>query len=142
MTDPSISAGGPPDLSLDLRLDEAAGAAGAAVLTNRGASEVRIWRLGSTWGDDILSFEADGPERRRMLLRQPQRYTVNVPVAQAVPAGGEYLIPFDLNDGGWEPGVPANATSLTAVLEIPNSPEARLHQVWTGRLRSDPVPLG
>jgi hypothetical protein len=130
------------DLRLLLRLASPNRPAGGAVLVNNGGQELQVWRPGSSLGDRILSFETAGPSGVAVIARAPLVYTRDVPTGHGVPAGGEYAIAFDLRDGTWEPDVAPDATALTAVLEILESPEARREGIWAGRLRSDPAPLG
>lgn len=94
----------------------------------------------------MLSFEVlRGPSITRV-VRAPQVYTRNIPSSVEVPAGGRHRVPFDLGDGTWQLDVPAGelfgaGASLVAVYEVRESREASEARVWTGRLRSQPVPL-
>jgi hypothetical protein len=126
-----------PSLRLELGVD----LAGPAVVTNQGASEMTVWAPGNSWGDSMLSFETGGRDGGQRIVRALPDYTRNIPATRAIAPGGDYAIPFDLEDGTWRPEIPPEATWLAAMLEIPGSPEARQHEVWVGRLQSDPVPL-
>jgi hypothetical protein len=120
-------------IRLDVRRNADVG--GTVIITNASSGEVRIFEVGSEWGDEAPSFDviASGS-------------AMHVPATVALPAGGSYEIPFDLGDGTWETDAAAGALAapdakLVAVYEIPPSPEALEQHVWTGTVRSDPVPL-
>jgi hypothetical protein len=106
--------------------------------------EVRIWRTGNLWGDTVLSFELLPDERSYSVVRKPQVYTRNVPSSLKVPGGSRHELPFDLGDGEWEAGSPLDqlilpGAQLVAIYDVPQTPEALEHGVWTGQLRSEPV---
>ena len=119
-------------------------AAGSAVLTNRGSSEIRVWRTGNSWGDEALSFEGTRGRSVHRIMRDPQVYTRNVPLFVSLKPGERYEIPFDLRDGSWPPEaairrLQAPGVQLAAVYEVPRSPEATAHAVWSGQVRSESV---
>jgi hypothetical protein len=131
-------------IRLDVRRNADVG--GTVIITNASSGEVRIFEVGSEWGDEAPSFDVIASGSAMHVVRKPQVYTVNVPATVALPAGGSYEIPFDLGDGTWETDAAAGALAapdakLVAVYEIPPSPEALEQHVWTGTVRSDPVPL-
>lgn len=133
--------------SLALRLELRSGPrrpAGTVVFVNTGSAAVRIWRTGNQWGDTALSFEVLRDDDIRRVVRHPQVYTRNVPSTVVVSAGAKHEWSFDLSDGQWDADGPvdqllAPGAQLIAIYEVPLSPEAVAHGVWTGRLRSDPV---
>ena len=128
---------------LELRVERAAGprSAGMVVVVGPADRALRLYRQGNSWGDEMLGFEASGPAGTVRIARAPQTYTRNVPATTELAPGAVLDLPFDLADGTWEPSLPSDAAALTAVLEIPNSPESDAHEVWTGTVRSAPAPL-
>ena len=131
-------------ISVDLR--SRAAPSGSVVLCNSGADAVRVFATGNRWGDEALSFEVIAAGSAARIARAPQVYTANVPVTALIPPGGRYEIAFDLSDGSWETdavgaALAAPGAMLVAVYEILPSPEALEQQVWTGAVRSAPVPL-
>lgn len=121
--------------------------AGAVVLQNRGAAPLRLWRTGNSWGDETLSFDVIAGNRSHSLSRPPQVYTRNVPSSFLLDSGAEHKIAFDLGEGTWQPGETLSLLNtpeaqLFAVYDVPVSPEALVHGVWTGRLRSAGTSLG
>jgi hypothetical protein len=134
------------ELALVVDLSRASPPAGTAAIENRGPEAVRLWRTSNTWGAGALRFELTRSGASLLLTRRPEDFTRNVPSAVEVPAGGRHELPFDLGDGGWEgdeqldrPAGPGGR--LVAVYEVGETPEAAVHGVWTGRLKSEPVSL-
>jgi hypothetical protein len=133
-------------LAIHVQLHADARAAGKLVITNRGSADVRFWQMGNSWGDGTLSFEVKWDGRTERVTRKPQDYTRNVPSSISVAPGGKWEVPFDLADGTWEPPsaidrLETPGAQLVALYEIRDSPEARTHHVWLGRLRSESVAL-
>jgi hypothetical protein len=134
----------PTSLSIQIELDK--DAAGKVVLINRSSADVRIWRMGNSWGDESLAFEVSGDNRTEKITFRPQVYTRNVPATVVVPHDGRFEILFNLRDGKWEPATAIDRLSgsdarLTAIYSVRKSPEAASQEVWTGELRSQPVRL-
>jgi hypothetical protein len=101
---------------------------------------------GQPVGRLALSFEVFQGDRILHIVRKPQVYTRNVPSSVALPAGTRHEWPFDLGDGEWEADAPIDqavvpGAQLVAIYDVPPSTEAIDHGVWTGQLRSKPVPL-
>ncbi len=116
------------------------------MLTNAGGDEVHVFAPGNRWGDEALTFEVSTSASSARIERKPQIYTANVAVAAPIRAGGSYDVPFDLLDGTWDTVAAAVALAapdaqLVALYEIPPSPEALAQNVWTGMVRSNPVPI-
>src|SRR5947209_2621499 len=82
--------------------------AGSVVLINRGSAEIRVWRTGNTWGDEVLSFEVLHDTQIWHFVRQLGDYTRNVPASLTVPAGDSHRLSFDLGDGTWESDAPVD----------------------------------
>jgi len=119
--------------------------AGSVVLVNDGPEPVRVLRRGNEWGDEAVSFELERGGRTTRVVRAPQLHTRNVPSSVSVPAGGRHEVPFDLGDGTWETGEAElldEVGSIVAEYRVEPSPLIVANDIWTGRLRSDPVPLG
>ena len=119
---------------------------GKVVLVNRGSSEARVWRMGNSWGDGALHFEATSNAHSEQLTRKPQDYTRNVPSAVTIAPGGSLEIPFDLADGSWQPDslvqrLAVAPAAIEAVYLVSNSPETEAQQVWVGELHSQRVAL-
>jgi hypothetical protein len=119
---------------------------GTVTLVNEGSADVRLWRTGNEWGDTVLSFEVSRGSDIWRVVRRPQIYTRNVPSSVVVPAGATHEWPFDLGDGEWDADTQidqliATGAQLVARYDVPLSPEAAEHGVWTGQLQSQPVLL-
>ncbi|HEX2049877.1 MAG TPA: hypothetical protein VHJ34_04495 [Actinomycetota bacterium] len=145
MTELGTTGDGP--LALRVELHATAPPAGDVVFDNRAANAIRIWRPGSSWGDEALSFELTTGVSQLSVRRRPQRYTRNVATPVEVPPGGSHRRSFDLGDGTWQiAGAEAApwhaATALVAVYEVRPSRAASDNAVWIGRVRSDPVVVG
>ena len=117
---------------------------GTVTLVNEGSADVRLWRTGNEWGDTVLSFEVSRGSDTWRFVRRPQVYTRNVPSSVVVPAGATHEWPFDLGDGQWDGDAPIDqlivaGAQVVARYDVPRSPEAAEHGVWTGELRSQPV---
>jgi hypothetical protein len=112
------------------------------VLTNRGAADVRIWRIGNSWGDEAAWRTTVRVER------EPQVYTRNVPQSVLLTPGDRFPISFDLLDGTWKLDVLGRPLperlDIAAVYDVARSSEAIAHQVWAGRISNERVtiPLG
>jgi hypothetical protein len=133
-------------INLELRLG-APRPAGIVLLANAGSKDIRVWQSGNQWGDTVLSFEILQGETVWRVFRRQQDYTRNVPSSVVVPPGKRHVLIFDLDDGDWDAGAPIERLAtppaqLVAVYDVPLSPEAIDHGVWTGQLRSNSVPLG
>ena len=135
--------------SLEIRLElrSSAPPAGAVVLHNAGASELCVWRMANSWGDETLSFELNADGKTQSIKLKPQYYTLNGPIYVPLAPGQDYRIEFNLgNLRRWEPDLwhdhpPAAGSELTAVYHSERSPESDKYSVWTGSLRSAPVKL-
>jgi hypothetical protein len=113
---------------------------------NTGQAPLRVWRTGSRWGDEALSFEVIRGATAERIVRKSLIYTRNVPAPLTIPAGDSVRLPFDLGDGTWRSGGPlddliAPGAQFMALYEIVPSREAAINGVWIGRVRSDPVSL-
>lgn len=126
---------------LQIALLQAFAPAGTVLVVNAGQEPLRLWRLGCSLGDETLSFSIATTEGPAEIQRKPQVYTVNPPATVQIQAGETYSIPFDLDDGSWAPPPPPRGISLRARFLISDSDDARGHDVWTGAITSDPVPL-
>lgn len=133
-------------LALHVELRLSAPPAGSAALVNTGQAPVRVWRQGNSWGDPTLSFliSAEGVEGR--VVRSAQEYTRNVPATIELRAGERHAWAVDLADGSWEaePSLDRLARpggSLVGVYEVVPTAEAEQHNVWIGRILSEPVRL-
>jgi hypothetical protein len=134
-------------LTIRLQLHRKKPPAGEVVVQNRGATPIRLWRVGNSWGDETLSFDVIAGSGAHHLSRQFQVYTRNVPSSFLLDPGAEHRIAFDLGDGTWKPGeilslLNAPEAQLLAIYDVPASPEALAHGVWTGQVRSSGVRLG
>lgn len=118
---------------------------GNVVVVNQGKSEIRVWRPGNEWGDEVLSFELVEDNAKWLFVRKPQVYTRNAPSSQNLQPGEAQQLPFDLSDGSWETEKQLQDISpdakLVAIYNVPVTPEATQHNVWTGRVESNPVTL-
>jgi hypothetical protein len=119
---------------------------GVVVLSNTSSTDVRVWQTGNQWGDTALSFEVLHNGLVLRIVRREQEYTRNVPSSFVLPVKSRHEWPFDLGDGDWDAETPIDQvagrhTQLVAVYDVPTTPEALNHGVWTGQLRSEPVLL-
>jgi hypothetical protein len=133
-------------LDVDVSLTDAGRPAGDVVLVSRGPAPARVWRMGNSWGDETVSFEISSGGDMAVVKRKPQVYTRNVPSSFEIPPGGRHAFPFDLSDGAWRTEaalglLEAGDVRLVAVYELVPDHEAVEQGCWTGRIRSEPVPL-
>src|SRR5262249_5470529 len=110
---------------------------GVVVLVNTGGTDVRVWQTGNQWGDTVLSFEVLQNGLVYPIVRREQEYTRNVPSSFVLPARSVHEWPFDLGDGDWDAEIPVDQLNvpqaqLVAIYDVPRSPEAVNHGVWTG----------
>lgn len=125
-------------MSLSLSVELTAGLTGVATLTNLGPDPIRVWRGGSERGDEPWSFELSNGTR----FVSDEVYTRNTPAPVDLARGETLRREFDLTDGTWRAeGDTDGATSLTAIYDVPMTPEAAEHGIWIGTLRSEPVEL-
>jgi hypothetical protein len=131
--------------SLDVRIElrENKGFAGNVILRNISKKEIRVWRMGNSWGDPTLSFVLIAEGRAYHIKMTPQNYTVNFPDYQPLAPGQEYKIAFDLTNAEqweqtWKPALPraAGRVQLAAFHEAIRLPETDAYQVWTGSIGS------
>ena len=135
--------------SLEIRVElrSSAPPAGAVVLHNAGALELRVWRMANSWGDQTLSLELKADGSPQSVTLKPQYYTLNGPIYVPLAPGQDYRIEFNLGDRRrWEPDLwhdsaPAAGSELIAVYRSERSPESDKNGVWTGFIRSVPVKL-
>ena len=90
-------------LEIRIELQSSAPPAGAVVLHNADASELRVWQMGVSWGDKTLSFELNTAGKPQSIKLRPQVYTVNKPISAPLAPGQDYRIEFNLGDGEWRP---------------------------------------
>ncbi len=121
-------------------------AAGVVWVVNDSAAVWRIFATGNSWGDEALSFAAQRADDLVRIVRAPQTYTRNVPSVLEIAGHDRRPLPFDLTDGTWDARIPieslpSDASTVRAIFEIRESPEARTQRVWCGRLESAPVSM-
>lgn len=126
--------------TLTLKIErEADRLSGSAALSNHGGAAIKIWQLGSQWGDYNLSFQINGETGTIQFVKRPQIYTVNVPVSVALQPGDSEIWPFDLSDGSWQSNSDAEvntAKNLTAIFEIEETQASKELGIWTGHITS------
>jgi len=119
---------------------------GAVVIENHSNDAVRIWRPGSSWGDEALSFELSASDQTTRITRVPRDYTRNVPASLTVALGARQEIPFHLGDGTWRPTFALAQLGqvcawIVAIYESGDSPQVQEQGMWRGKIRSASVPL-
>lgn len=110
------------------------------VLTNISDEPQSVWETWNSWGSQTISFEFTLPDNRRVVVSKgPQVFTMNFPSTFLIPSGGHKVYPIRL-DKWWDVGSIPKSTemlvSLKAVYEVPVTPEAASYHVWTGRVES------
>ncbi len=114
----------------------------AVVLTNTGASPIRLWRETCSWGYANLSFEATDPSgARTSVTRKPIVWEKDHPDYMIVPPGDHMVIDVAFDATTWKnaplPKQGEHRTvNLRAVYESGPSPEAKTDKVWTGKVVS------
>ena len=110
------------------------------VLTNISNEPQSVWETWNSWGSQTISFEFTLPDNRRVVVSKgPQGFTINFPSTFLIPPGEHKVYPIRL-DKRWDVGSIPKSTellvSLKAVYEVPVTPEAATYHVWTGRVES------
>lgn len=110
------------------------------VLTNISNEPQSVWETWNSWGSQTISFEFTLPDNRRVVVSKgPQGFTMNFPSTFLIPSGGHKVYPIRL-DKWWNVGSIPKSTemlvSLKAVYEVPVTPEAASYHVWSGRVES------
>ncbi len=110
------------------------------VLTNISSEPQAVWETWNSWGSQTISFEFTLPDNRRVVVSKgPQGFTMNFPSTFLIPPGEHKVYPIRL-DKWWDVGSIPKSTemqiSLKAVYEVPVTPEAATYHVWTGRVES------
>jgi len=114
------------------------------LLTNITHQELRVWTEEYSWGYDNLSFivtRANGGTFH--IVRQPEAFTMNIPVYYLVKPGGHYAWSVTLSPSTWT-GFPDNWTgsekvTIQAQLETKSTLESKENNVWTGKVLSMPM---
>jgi hypothetical protein len=134
------------NLEVQIEMNRGQHTAGIATVKNVGTQEVLVWRTGNSWGDSTLSFVAISQGREAKITRKPQTYTRNVPATTRIASNGVCKIPFNLDDGSWEPTAAIEklrepGVQLRATYRIESSSEAETNHVWVGDTQSKPILL-
>ena len=98
------------------------------VLTNISSEPQAVWETWNSWGSQTISFEFTLPDNRRVVVSKgPQGFTMNFPSTFLIPPGEHKVYPIRL-DKWWDVGSIPKSTemqiSLKAVYEVPVTPEA------------------
>ena len=112
------------------------------VLTNAGKAPVRLWREWCSWGYFNLSFVTKNQHGVIVkIVKHERAWDKNYPDWTIVSPGESMVVEVTFDKSAWNDApLPEAGTNrsmeLTAVFEIPNSPEAKTNGVWTGRVTS------
>jgi hypothetical protein len=114
----------------------------SVVLTNIGATPIRLWQDWCSWGYFNLSFEMNERNGRHVTIsRKMKVWEKNFPDWTTIAAGGELVIDVAFDPTIWH-NAPALGTAkqqtirLRAVYESAEGKDAREHKVWTGKIAS------
>jgi hypothetical protein len=110
------------------------------VLTNISNEPQAVWEYWNSWGYQTISFEFTlGDNRKILVAKRPQDFTMNAPSTFLIPPGEHNVYAIRL-DKEWDNGSIPTSTemlvSLKAIYEVPVTPEAANYHVWTGRVES------
>jgi hypothetical protein len=110
------------------------------VLTNISNEPQSVWETRNSWGSRTISFEFTfGNNPPILVARGPEGFTKNNPSTFLIPPGEHEVYPVRL-DKWWDVSSIPKSTeapvSVTAVYEVPVTPEAATYHVWTGRVES------
>jgi hypothetical protein len=111
------------------------------VLTNVSSEPQRVWQTWNSWGYQTVSFDfATKDGKKYAVTKRDEEFTRNFPSTFLVPPGEHEVFAVHL-DESWvtHPPFPkADEMPITvkAIYEVPPTPEASQHKVWTGRVES------
>jgi hypothetical protein len=112
---------------------------------------LRVWEFDNSWGWNTLkwmiTYKSD--ERKNIIKitkLQKKGWTKNGPTFFEISPNSGYSISNDFSDGDWEFPQEINAIKtmpviLKCILDIPDSPEAIIYDVFTGKLESNEIIL-
>ncbi|MDB5050301.1 MAG: hypothetical protein JWO30_3372 [Fibrobacteres bacterium] len=121
------------------------------VLTNPSKKSYSIWRSGSSWSEQLLSFEVvDSTGSNFLLQRKNGAGDSNTPLPYQLKSGDQYVIPvvFDETWIGYPQNWKSQKVELKAIFEIkedkiendPNAVKiARENHLWIGRSESESI---
>lgn len=114
-------------------------------VVNRSDQDLRLWARNSSWGWSMffLLLALPGSDQWRELTAKPVRWTLNVPHAINVPAGGQSNYNLRHEDPNWEGLDDVNAwlnqpLQVRIRLRIPETPEAVAQCVFIGEILTPP----
>ena len=116
------------------------------VLTNSSKDAQPVFEYWNSWGYQNVSFEFAMPDGKKVVaFKRIQVFTVNFPSTFLIPTGEHRVYVIRLGEE-WEtrPELAVDAETqitLKAIYEVPLTPEATEHKVWTGRIESKPYKL-
>jgi hypothetical protein len=113
------------------------------VVTNTGKISTRLWREWCSWGYFSLSFEIRDQHgaTAKIVKKMDRAWDKNFADWIVIPAGDSLVYEVSFDKSIWkdaplpEPGKTLSV-DLVAVFEVPDSPEAKTNNVWTGRVTS------
>jgi hypothetical protein len=132
-------------LSIRIELTSSSPPAGKIVLRNTGQSKLRVWEPYNSWGAGAVFFRLQRAGKTEEFHRLVM-FSRNGPGTETLAPGKAQEIEFDLGKDRWRPewhAAPADESngSLSAVYEVPPTPESKELHVWTGKIVSEPVKL-
>jgi hypothetical protein len=111
------------------------------VLTNVSKDPQPVWEYWNSWGYQNISFElTTGDGRKFVVSKRRQDFTMNFPSTFLIQPDEHQVYAIHL-DKEWEtqptlPKADEMPVTLKAIYEVPPTPEAAQHKVWTGRVES------
>jgi hypothetical protein len=113
--------------------------------SNNGSRMVRVWEFSNSWGWDVLSLmiRSQGLDRQCILTRRKTMgWTKNGPTFKAIEPDSHIEIQIYPDSHWWEFDQDLSVLEdrplvVKAVLDIPDSPEARELGVFVGRVESE-----
>jgi hypothetical protein len=111
------------------------------VLTNVSSEPQAVWEYWNSWGYQTVSFELTTVDGKKFIVSRQQGYfTRNFPSTFLIEPGEHQVYAIRL-DERWEthpllPKTDEAPITLKAIYEVPPTPEAPQHKVWTGRVES------
>ncbi len=111
------------------------------IVTNISREPQLVWERGSSWGQNILSFELNAPGMRTTIISEKrQLFTKNTPRSFLV-SPGEHKVYAVTLDENWKarPSLPTRdelPITLKVKYDVPASSEAIRLNVWAGHVES------
>jgi hypothetical protein len=114
-------------------------------INNNGSQTLRVWEFGNSWGWNILSLIIKKPDSREQYILTRLKtigWTVNAPTFVSIEPNNKFETLLYQGSKWWEFDQDLSALKnqpfmVKAVLEIPETPEAKEFGIFVGRVESE-----